>query len=279
VYWTDDEINNWLNQSYFYYYQWIMQSFQGYFLKDTLMDINAGQDKYTVPADFFKIRLLERILPTQTVPMRVFDRMESPNVTTGANYGNFAVPTYRFEGEYIVLEPTPDSTFTSTDLITPVAVVAGSTTTITVGGAPWAVNQWQNKFAEFTTLPNQAFRITSNTANTLTVTDMGFDPTGLTLRVVTPGGMRLEYYKIPTPMASDSDTLDPGYLVVWEEPLVLRAVISAKQKEEAVANTGTDLAPLWKQVQEYEQNIKEAAHQRTTNRRYTEVYGPDDYGL
>lgn len=209
VYWTDVELNNWLNQAYYYYYQWVIQSFEGYFSKDILVTITAGQPKYPVPADFFKIRLLERVLPTQTVPMRAFDRMETPNVTSGANYGTFNVPTYRFEGQNIVLEPTPDSTFVN--------------------------------------------------------------------------GMRLEYYPQPISLtavgATDSTTLDAGYLEVWEEPIVLRAVISAKQKEEAVANTGTDLGPLWKQVLEYEQNIKEAAQQRTTNRRYTEVYGPDDYGI
>lgn len=283
VYWTDVELNNWITQAYYYYYQWIIQSFEGYFSKDTLIDIISGKSRYDTPSDFFKIRLLERILPTQTVPLRPFDRMETPNVTIGANYGTFNVPTYRFEGNYIILEPTPDTTFASTDLVTPVAVTGGTIppgpATITVAAAVWGVNTFIGKYAILSGIPNQAFYILSNTNNTLTVSNLKTIPTGMTLRIVSQNGLLLEYYPIPSTLSTDASTPDDGYLEVWEEPLVLRAVISAKQKEEAVANTGTDLAPLWKQVMEYEQNIKEAAQQRTTNRRYTEVYGPDDYGL
>jgi len=199
-YWPDSELNNWIIQSYYYYYQWIIQTFEGYFLKDTLMNITANVSKYALPNDFFKIRLLERILNNYTVPMRCYDRMETSNIISGANYGTSLVPTYRFEGQFIVLEPTPDSSFVN--------------------------------------------------------------------------GMRLEYYHTPSNLPLDTSTLDNGYLEIWEEPIVLRAVISAKQKEEAVANTGTDLSPLWKQVNEYEQNIKETAEQRTTNRRFTE---PTDF--
>jgi len=202
AYWTDDELNNWIKQSYYYYYQWVIQTFEGYFSKDTLISIVANQAKYAVPSDFFKIRLLERVLPNQTVPLKPYDRMETANVTSGAAYGTFNVPTYRFEGQSIVLEPTPDSSFVD--------------------------------------------------------------------------GLRLEYYPQPSNLPLDTSELDPGYLEIWEEPIVLRAVISAKQKEEAVANTGTDISPLWAQVREYEQNIKEAAEQRTLNRRYTEVYTSDD---
>jgi len=202
AYWTDDELNNWIIQSYYYYYQWIIQTFEGYFTTDTLISIVADQAKYPVPADFFKIRLLERVLTNQTVPLRPFDRQETANITSGANYGSFNVPTYRFEGQDIILEPTPD----------------------------------------------------------VSVTD----------------GLRLEYYPQPSNLPLDTSELDAGYLEIWEEPIVLRAVISAKQKEEAVANSGTDLGPLGMQLTQCEQNIKEAAEQRTTNRRYTEAYGSDD---
>ncbi|MBP7209567.1 MAG: hypothetical protein KBA02_00060 [Paludibacteraceae bacterium] len=204
-YWTDNELNNWIEQAYNYYYMWVIQTFDGYFAKDILMNIVAGQAKYALPSDFFKIRLLERVYPTQTIPLKFFDRIETPNIISGANYGLYNVPTYRFEGQNIVLEPTPDASFTN--------------------------------------------------------------------------ALRLEYYPQPTTLSAESSTLDDGYLPLWEEPLVLRAVISAKQKSETVTSGGEDIDPLWKQVYEFEQNIKESAEQRTIGRKYTEVFASDDLDL
>lgn len=112
AYWTDVEINNWINQSYFYYYNWIVQSFEGYFTKDILINIVAGQAKYPVPSDFFKVKLLEQVIENKTQPLTYFDRLDSPNYTSGIGEV-FAVNfTYRFEGRNIVLEPTPTSNLT-----------------------------------------------------------------------------------------------------------------------------------------------------------------------
>ncbi len=202
AYWTDTELNSWINQAYFYYYMWVVQTFDGYFTKDTLVSIVAGQAKYLVPSDFFKVRLVERVYDTFTVPLRVYDRMESANITSNSNFSNLYLPTYRFEGQNIVLEPTPDSNITD--------------------------------------------------------------------------GIRLEYVPFATQMTLDTSIPDAGYLEMWEEPIVIRAAISAKMKEEAVANTGTDLGSLGMLLTSWEQNIKEAMEQRTEMRRYTESWGSED---
>lgn len=201
-YWTDIEINEWINQSYFYYYMWVLQSYDSYFAKDTLINIVASQPKYPMPSDLFKIRLLERVYATFTVPLRYFERMETANIIANTNFSNLYLPTYRFEGNNIVLEPTPDVSITN--------------------------------------------------------------------------GLRLEYIPEPIKMVLDTDTPDADYSKMWEEPIVLRAAISAKQKEEAVANTGTDMASLSALLQNYEQTIKETAQERTTARKYTEPFGLDD---
>lgn len=110
VYWTDAEINNWVNQAYFYYYMLIAQSFDGYFTKETLTNIVSNVNLVPLPSDFWKIRLLERVFATYTVPLRYYERMESPNITSNTNFSNVYTPTYRFEGQNILLEPTPDTT-------------------------------------------------------------------------------------------------------------------------------------------------------------------------
>lgn len=204
-YWSDAELNEWINQSYFYYYMWIGETYDGYFAKDITIDLVANQAKYQLPADFWKVRLLERIYSTSTVPLFLFDRMEAVNITSGAGFSNVFQPTYRFEGNYIVIEPTPD----------------------------------------------------------VSITD----------------GLRLEYLSTPIRMNVDADTPDTDFKDFWQETIVLRAVICAKQKEEGVVNTGADLASFGSLLQSLEQTIKEAAEQRSEQRRYTEQFGNTDLGF
>jgi len=202
AYWTDPELNEWVNQAYFYYYMLIVQAFDSYFIEVVSIDIIGGQAAYPLPSDHFKVRLLERVYSTFTVPMRYFERIEAANIIANTNFSNSYLPTYRFQGTNFVLEPTPDQTITN--------------------------------------------------------------------------GIRLEYIQEPTTMVIDTDTPASDYSKMWEECIVLRAVISAKQKEEAVANTGTDLASLAGMLLNWEQNMKESMEQRTTSRKYTEPFGLED---
>lgn len=202
AYWTDAELNEWINQAYFYYYLWIVQAFDAYFAQVVSIDIVGGQATYPFPANFFKVRLLERVYSTFTVPMRYFERNESANIIANTNFSSSYLPTYRFQGANFVLEPTPDQTITN--------------------------------------------------------------------------GIRLEYVQEPVRMDLDADTPASDYSSMWEECIVLRAVISAKQKEESVANTGTDLASLSGMLLNWEQNMKESIEQRTSSRKYTEPFGIED---
>lgn len=203
VYWTDAEINNWVNQAYVYYYSQVAESFDGYFTKEApLINIVAAQNLYPVPTDFWKIRLLERVFATYTVPLRLYERMESPNITANSNFSNVYTPTYRFEGQNILLEPTPDTSIT--------------------------------------------------------------------------GGLRLEYLPQPVFLVLDTDSPNPGFIPTWEEAIVLRAAVSCKQKEEAVVNSGTDVATLTTMMENWEQLIKESISLRTMQRHYTEPFGIDE---
>lgn len=201
-YWTDAEINNWINQAYNYYYIQVAQSYSGYFTKETLINIVAAQNLYPVPVDFWDVRLLERVFATYTIPLRLFERMESPNITANSNFSNIYTPTYRFEGQNILLEPTPDTSITN--------------------------------------------------------------------------GLRLEYLPTPILMILDTDSPNAGFIQFWEEPVVLRAAIACKQKEEAVVNSGTDVGTLTAMLQNWEQLVKESVEQRSMQRHYTEPFGIDE---
>ncbi len=202
VYWTDPELNGWINQSYFYEYRLVAEAAEGYFTVVTTHNITATVAEIPLPSDHWRTRLVERIYQTFTVPMRYFARNESANIISNTNFSGLYLPTFRFRGNNLLLEPTPDTTIIN--------------------------------------------------------------------------AIRHEYLPQPVAMVIDTDTPDAGFLEMWEEAVVLRAAISAKQKEEAVVNSGTDIGPLALQLQTWEQMIKESAELRTTHRHYTEQFGLDD---
>lgn len=113
-FWTDAELNNWINQAYFYYYMELVDAYESYFATVVLINIVAGTATYPLPLDFDKIRLLERIVDgTTTVPLQEFNRIEAPNVISGFTYTNSYFPTYRFFGTNFLLEPTPSNSQTN----------------------------------------------------------------------------------------------------------------------------------------------------------------------
>lgn len=107
VFWQDSELNNWINQSYYHYYMWVVEAYDSYFATVVNINIVANQALYILPADFFKVRLLEAIFDGFTIPLRVYDRMEDANITSNFTFTNSYFPTYRFIGNSFTLEPTP----------------------------------------------------------------------------------------------------------------------------------------------------------------------------
>lgn len=202
-FWSDAELNNWINQAYFYNYMELVDAYEGYFATVVSISIVAGTASYTLPADFDKIRLLERVVDNSvTIPLQEFNRMQAPNLIANATATNLILPTYRFVGNTFVLEPTPQES---------------------------VVN-----------------------------------------------GLRLEYVPAPVTMALDADQPNTSYLDHWQECIVLRAVISAKMKEELIGNQGADLGAFGAMLETWENKVKEAIEQRTMGRRYTEPFGLDE---
>jgi hypothetical protein len=202
-FWTDAELNNWINQAYFFAYMEFVQAFENYFATVVFQNITAGVDTYALPANFDKFRLLERVINnTVTIPLQEFNRIETSNLISSFTATNSYLPTYRFVGPNFVLEPMPQVTITN--------------------------------------------------------------------------GLRLEYVPGAAPLVADGDSPVSTFLNQWQELIVLKAVVSAKLKEEMTGNQGADLGPFQVMLETWENKVKDAIALRSQSRKYTEPFGIDE---
>jgi hypothetical protein len=115
AFWSDTSINNQINESYRYYWSFIIKTHEGYFnkLQNISFDGNANGE-YALPSDYAKTRLVSRILSNEKIPLRYYERWDTAISKTLGN-SNMNLPTYRFRANYMVFEPAPD--FSETDAI------------------------------------------------------------------------------------------------------------------------------------------------------------------
>lgn len=110
------DIDRWANEGYMAYTHRLMLTDQGYFEQTFPLDITAAQEQIALPTifdgrgKFMKTILLERVLATSRVPLTFHRRYNEANSTNGGLAGFSYLPTWKFRGNNIILEPTP--TFT-----------------------------------------------------------------------------------------------------------------------------------------------------------------------
>ena len=107
AFWTDTVIESQLNESYRYYWAFILKLHEGYFNTTENISFDANADGlYDLASDSFKIRLVSRLLTNQKVPLTYRERFDTPiaKTTSDTNY----LPTYRYRGKQILFEPAPD---------------------------------------------------------------------------------------------------------------------------------------------------------------------------
>ena len=113
------------------------------------------------------------------------------------------------------------------------AITAGSTTTMTVTGTPWTVNQWRGRFVYFPTLGLTA-RITSNTTSTLTFGDV---VTGAALASAPTAGIAYTIGLL------NRGQLLPQRLLVSSSALAQVEIITSTPSS-AISLTGATFTPL-----------------------------------
>ena len=68
-FWTDAELNDYINEAYRYYWQWLFNANHPDALKNTLLDIQPQETGTDLPTDFHKVRLLERVKDNVLYPL------------------------------------------------------------------------------------------------------------------------------------------------------------------------------------------------------------------
>lgn len=112
-YWSDDELNDYINEAYYYYWQWLLNARDNRALKSTTLNIVAGTAEIALPSDFIAARLVEKVEDNATYPIEWFERFDESNYTSGVTYSShYPNFTVRFVGSNLVLEPTPNTSET-----------------------------------------------------------------------------------------------------------------------------------------------------------------------
>jgi hypothetical protein len=106
-------LNDYINEAYLYYWQWLVKAKHPDTLLSVLIDIPADDTGIPLPDDYMQARLVERVLPTQRVPLQWFERFEESVYTSGVPSDNTGyIPRYRIERDRLFLEPVPNSAIT-----------------------------------------------------------------------------------------------------------------------------------------------------------------------
>jgi hypothetical protein len=115
AFWTDTVITNQINESYRYYWAFILKVYEGYFNKtvNISFDGNAA-GTYTISTDVFRTRLVQRLLSNEKVPLTYKEIYDTATAKTLSNSIS-SLPTYDFLGAKIRFTPAPD--FTETDAV------------------------------------------------------------------------------------------------------------------------------------------------------------------
>lgn len=108
VFWSDTLINSQLNEAYRFYWAFILKLHESYFSKTSNISFDANTSgEYSLPSDFFKARLVSRVLSSEKVPLRYLERYEGV-ISKTLGVSTYNLPTYRFRGAKVLFEPAPD---------------------------------------------------------------------------------------------------------------------------------------------------------------------------
>lgn len=106
-FWDDEDLNDYINQAYYFYWQKMIDAVNPGTMTEVFLDITQNSANVPLPADYVKERLIERVLSTgKTVPLPYRERFETTN-QMAANAGDSYIPNHRFVGRNVKLEPTP----------------------------------------------------------------------------------------------------------------------------------------------------------------------------
>lgn len=110
---TTSELNQGIGEAYRHYVMIMLSDGEGYFETTTNLGFTANVETVSLAGltpPYFSLSALERRVSYGTEPMRRYERRYEAMSNLGVTSGDGYIPTYKFRGMNLVLEPTPSST-------------------------------------------------------------------------------------------------------------------------------------------------------------------------
>lgn len=111
----DPDVNHAINMAYRRVYMRIARYVQDYFVTTSSSNVVSGTRAYALPSDCLRLKSLEYVKSNVTAPLTRYVRGVGLNYTGAGSTTVLIVPpfTFDFEGDNIVLEPTPQESVTN----------------------------------------------------------------------------------------------------------------------------------------------------------------------
>ena len=111
-FWADPEITGYLNDGVRRYFTEAVRNNEGYFTVTTTLNITSGVETVALPSDFFEAKNVWKKITNGYVSLQYNNTLQSGYTTQGGNSGDNYFPYYYFQGNNLVLRPTPTSSET-----------------------------------------------------------------------------------------------------------------------------------------------------------------------
>lgn len=107
--WSDAQLATWINQGVQRYFGEVVQNVEGHWTKAVTLDITSGVETVDLPADFFEIKSLSKVISTGRVPLPYRNNISDSVATiSGASGSESFFPSYEFIENKIKLNPVPN---------------------------------------------------------------------------------------------------------------------------------------------------------------------------
>jgi hypothetical protein len=107
--WTDLQINVQINYSYMELYAAVIETYEDYYIAKHEENLKAGEQEYSLPDDFYKIRRVETKYASgdQYYKASPYNFDQFARSVESTDYGSTSRPRYDLSGSYLRLMPIP----------------------------------------------------------------------------------------------------------------------------------------------------------------------------
>lgn len=107
-FWTDAEITSYLNEGVRIFFQEVVQENEGHFVTQADLDIVTDTETIALPSDFFSMRSVYKKVSNGYEMLPYRNNVTESYTTQGGTSANSYLPYYYFQGNSLVLRPTPN---------------------------------------------------------------------------------------------------------------------------------------------------------------------------